>query len=153
MQRAPVVIAATSAGLAAVLSFQTHAPAAQTTAATAGASSATSTTSRTSTSTASGEHTATGAAISTQYGNAQVKVTVTNGRITDVEAIQLQNNDPHSAQISSYAAPLLRQSALAKQSADIDFVSGATYTSTSYQQSLQSALDKLGFTGASTTSS
>ena len=45
-------------------------------------------------------------------------------------------------QISTYAAPLLRQSALAKQSADIDIVSGATYTSDGYKAALQSALDK-----------
>jgi uncharacterized protein with FMN-binding domain len=50
--------------------------------------------------------------------------------------------DPKSYAISSYAAPLLRQSALAKQSADIDLVSGATYTSEGYKAALQSALDK-----------
>ena len=81
----------------------------------------------------------------TQYGNAQVRVTVSGGKITKIEALQLQGNDPKSVAISSYAEPLLRASALSKQSADIDMVSGATYTSESYQASLQSALDKLGF--------
>jgi hypothetical protein len=51
-------------------------------------------------------------------------------------------------QISSSAEPLLRQSALTKQSADIDAVSGATITSASYEASLQSALDQLGFKAA-----
>jgi uncharacterized protein with FMN-binding domain len=89
--------------------------------------------------------TATGDAIDTQYGSAQVRVTVKNGKIVTIEALQLQSNDPHSQQISSSAEPILQQEALTKQSADVDAVSGATYTSASYTQSLQSALDKLGF--------
>lgn len=152
MQRAPVVLAATSAGLAAVLTFQTRAPAITPPATTATSTAASSSSTATRTSAARGERTATGDAVSTQYGNAQVKVTVSGGRIVDVQAVQLQDNGARSVQISSYAAPLLRQSALAKQTASIDFVSGATYTSTSYQQSLQSALDKLGFSGRSTAS-
>ena len=51
-------------------------------------------------------------------------------------------------QISSSAEPILQQEALAKQTADVDAVSGATFTSASYTQSLQSALDKLGFKAA-----
>jgi hypothetical protein len=62
-----------------------------------------------------------------------------------VEALQLQGNDPKSVQISSSAAPQLRAGALARQSAAIDAVSGATITSASYEASLQSALDKAGF--------
>ena len=88
---------------------------------------------------------ATGTAIDTQYGAAQVRVTVQNGKIVKLEALQLQGNDPRSLQISSSAAPILKQEALTKQSADIDAVSGASFTSASYTQSLQSALDKLGF--------
>jgi uncharacterized protein with FMN-binding domain len=95
-----------------------------------------------------GTHTATGKAIDTVYGAAQVRVTVTGGQITKVEAVQLQSADPKSVQISNYAAPLLAQSALDKQSGDVDAVSGATYTSSSYEASLQSALDKLGFESA-----
>jgi uncharacterized protein with FMN-binding domain len=89
--------------------------------------------------------TATGDAVPTQYGNAQVRVTVKNGRIVTIQALQLQGNDPRSVQISSTAEPVLQQEALAKQSADVNAVSGATFTSASYTQSLQSALDKLGF--------
>jgi uncharacterized protein with FMN-binding domain len=89
--------------------------------------------------------TATGDAVATQYGDAQVRVTVENGKIVKLEALQLQGNDPRSVQISSSAEPILRQEVLARQSADVDAVSGATYTSASYAQSVQSALDKLGF--------
>ena len=74
-----------------------------------------------------------------------MRVTVSGGRITDVVALRLHGAHPKSAQISSWAEPRLRRSALTKQSADIDAVSGATVTSAAYEQSLQSALDKLGF--------
>jgi uncharacterized protein with FMN-binding domain len=150
MRRSPIVLAATIAGTAGVLAFHPQTPAVQT----APASSTTRTTSSGSdTSSGSGSSgssttvsgTATGAAVDTQYGSAQVRVTVKNGKIVTIDALQLQNNDPHSQQISSSAAPVLQQEALTKQTADVDAVSGATYTSASYTQSLQSALDKLGF--------
>jgi len=92
--------------------------------------------------------TATGDSIATRYGNAQVRVTVKDGKIVQIDALQLQANDPRSVQISSTAAPILQQEALAAQTAGVDAVSGATYTSASYTQSLQSALDKLGFKAA-----
>ncbi len=82
-----------------------------------------------------------GGVASTQYGNVQVAITVTGSRITDVTALHLTDSSGHSVQISDYAAPILRHEALAKQSAQIDMVSGATYTSEAYQQSLQSAID------------
>jgi uncharacterized protein with FMN-binding domain len=78
----------------------------------------------------------------------QVRVTVTDGKITAVQGLVLTGNDPRSAQISSLAEPTLQQEALGKQSAAIDAVSGATFTSAGYAQSLQSALDKLGFKAA-----
>src|SRR4051794_15816926 len=139
MRRSPIVLAGTAAGLAAVLSFKPHQPSLSA----AASPSATPTVTPTSASTSA--RTATGDVEPTQYGNAQVRVTVSGGKITRIEALQLQGNDPKSVAISSYAEPLLRASALSKQSADIDMVSGATYTSESYQASLQSALDKLGF--------
>src|SRR4051812_45900010 len=141
MRRSPIVLTATAAGLAAVLSFDAHEPklpSAAATAPVAGASPAA----------GSGSRTATGDAIDTQYGAAQVRVTVSGGRITAVQALQLQGDDPKSVQISSSAEPQLRASALAKQSAAIDAVSGATITSASYEASLQSALDKAGFKAA-----
>jgi uncharacterized protein with FMN-binding domain len=148
MQRSPIVIAATIAGTAGVLAFHPHA-ATQT--ATASATTATQTTSSGSSSSGSASSvsgTATGDAVDTQYGAAQVKVVVKNGKIANIEPVKLQGNDPRSIQISSSAEPMLKQEALTKQSADIDAVSGATFTSGSYDQSLQSALDKLGFKAA-----
>ncbi|MEO8690742.1 MAG: FMN-binding protein [Solirubrobacteraceae bacterium] len=143
MRRSPLIIAATVAGTAGVLAFHPQTPAVKP----ATASTTTTTTPASSTgagaTTASG--TAAGDAIDTQYGSAQVRVTVKNGKITAIEALQLQGNDPRSVQISGSAEPILQQEALSKQSADVDAVSGATFTSASYTQSLQSALDKLGF--------
>ena len=75
-------------------------------------------------------------------------MTVKAGKIVKIEALQLQGNDPRSVQISSSAEPVLQQEALTDQTADVDAVSGATFTSASYTQSLQSALDKLGFKAA-----
>jgi uncharacterized protein with FMN-binding domain len=155
MRRAPIVLTATAAGLAAVLSFKAHEP----TLPTASASTATgpapgatpaagSTPATSSSSGSSTSKVATGDSIPTRYGNAQVRVTVSGGKISKVEALQLQGNDPKSFQISSSAEPQLRQSALTKQTAAIDAVSGATITSASYEASLQSALDKLGFKAA-----
>jgi uncharacterized protein with FMN-binding domain len=148
MQRAPIVITATAAGFAATLGFHAHKPAvatAVTPAATATAT-ATATPSATATATATaGTTTVTSDAVGTRYGNVQLKVTISGGKITDITPLQLPETDPKSAAISSYAAPLLRQSALSRQSAAIDLVSGATYTSEGYKSALQSALDKAGF--------
>jgi uncharacterized protein with FMN-binding domain len=91
--------------------------------------------------------------VATQYGPVQLRVRISGGKITNVTALQLPANDPKSAQIGSYAEPLLRQSALSKQSANIDVVSGATYTSDGYKTALQSALDNAGFQGATTSGS
>ena len=82
-----------------------------------------------------------GPAVATRWGTVQVQVTIAGGAITDVTALQLPSGDYHSADISARAEPVLRSSALAEQSAEIDVVSGATYTSIAYAQSLQAALD------------
>lgn len=79
-----------------------------------------------------------------QYGELELRVTVKGKRITDVEAVVDNSPDFRSEQINSEAVPELRQQALQAQSANIDGVSGASYTSAAYQASLQSALDKLG---------
>jgi uncharacterized protein with FMN-binding domain len=68
---------------------------------------------------------------------------MTGNRLTDVEAIQLPTGDRRDIQISNYSVPQLRAEALAAQSAHINVISGATYTSDGYAQSLQSALDQL----------
>jgi uncharacterized protein with FMN-binding domain len=142
MKRAPIVLASTVLGTAAVLGFRAHPATLQTATA---ATSTTTTSTTTTASSGSGSGTALGDPESTRYGIAQVRVTVANGKITKIEAVQLQNGDPHSAQISSSAEPVLQQSVLSKQTADVGTVSGATYTSLSYEASLQSALDKLGY--------
>ncbi|MFE2069563.1 FMN-binding protein [Streptomyces sp. NPDC059467] len=91
-----------------------------------------------------GTKTVTGDTVQTRWGPVQVRVTVKNGKITDVTAVQYPQDNPRDQQINSYALPQLRSEALAAQSAKIDTVSGATYTSGGYQQSLQSALDSAG---------
>jgi uncharacterized protein with FMN-binding domain len=89
----------------------------------------------------------TGSAVNTRYGPAQVQVVIAGGQISDVIVLQRQQNDQKFNQISSRAVPLLRQQVLTAQSANVAGVSGATYTSGSYLQSVQSALDAAGFTG------
>ena len=68
---------------------------------------------------------------------------VAGGKVSDVVALALPTGR-RSGQISDYAAPILRQEALQAQSANINLVSGATYTSDAYAQSLQAALDQAG---------
>ena len=84
----------------------------------------------------------TGAAVETRYGAVQVEITVENGVITSSEAIQFPNRDRHDQQINAYAVPVLNSEAVDAQSADIDSVSGATFTSVGYARSLQSAIDE-----------
>ena len=84
-----------------------------------------------------------GKAYDVSYGTVQVKVTITGSRITDITAMSLPHGG-RSGDISQYAAPQLRREALSAQSAHIDSVSGASYTSAGYAMSLQSALDQRG---------
>ena len=165
-RRAPVVLAATSAVLAFVLTFRTHPldPVAVgrsggTSSTDTGASSSSSSSSTSSSSTdqagtggtgagsASTPSTATGSVESTPYGDVEVKVTVAGSRITDVESLELPEDEPRSQSLSSFAGPELADQVISAQSAQIDGVSGATYTSQAYEESVQSALDALGFTG------
>lgn len=83
----------------------------------------------------------TGSSIDTQYGPVQVQVTVTNGQLTKAQAVTYPTQSPRDQQINSVAVPILDQEATSAKSAQIDMVSGATYTSQAYVQSLQSALD------------
>ncbi len=85
--------------------------------------------------------TLTGAIVSSRYGNTEVQITISNGKITAVTALELPTGG-RSGQISSYVEPILSSEVLTAQSANIDIVSGATYTSEAYAQSLQSALDQ-----------
>jgi uncharacterized protein with FMN-binding domain len=83
----------------------------------------------------------TGPVVDTQYGPVQVRVTLQGGRIADVVALQLPSDRSRSVEISNYAAPRLHDEVLRAQSAQIDVVSGATYTSQGNIRSLQAALD------------
>lgn len=88
------------------------------------------------------DQTVTGPVVSTRYGDVQVQVTLKGGKLTNVSAVELPSDRSRSREISSTAAPVLRSEALAAQGAQIDGVSGATYTSDGYAQSLQAALDQ-----------
>ncbi|MFJ3671780.1 FMN-binding protein [Streptomyces sp. NPDC090106] len=90
---------------------------------------------------AAGTSTVTGDAAQTQYGAVQVRITVSGNRITKAETVKAPSGG-QSTQKTELAVPKLNAAVVAQQSADIDSVSGATYTSTGYKQSLQSAIDK-----------
>jgi uncharacterized protein with FMN-binding domain len=150
LRRAPIVLSATIAGVAAVLSYHpqvksaghavqragivTPAPTktAQKQPATAAAPAAKKTV------------TVVGADAPNQYGDVQVRVKVSGKKIVAVDPVALPGGDSRSQEISAAAAPILTRQALVAQSANIDGVSGASYTSDGYRQSLQSALDQLG---------
>lgn len=85
-----------------------------------------------------------GDVVGTQFGDVQVRLVESGGTITDVQALQLPFDRRRSAEISQYAEPILRSEVLQAQSAQIDTVSGATYTSDAYDRSLQSAIDRAG---------
>ena len=79
-----------------------------------------------------------------RYGDIELSVTETGSKITGISIVQDGAADARSYQINSQAIPMLTSQALSAQSAKIDGVSGATYTSQAYAQSLQSAIDQLG---------
>jgi uncharacterized protein with FMN-binding domain len=86
----------------------------------------------------------TGASESTDFGPVQVSATVSGGKLTDVTVLQVPDNGGYEQQIVQVALPELKSEALSAQNANIDVVSGATYTSQGYAESLQSALDQAG---------
>jgi uncharacterized protein with FMN-binding domain len=136
MKRAAAAIAGTIAGLVILLGFKTGRPS------TANLASPGSTPAGTD-ATAGGIHTITGPVAQTPFGSVQVRVTSQGRRITNVTAVRLPGDTAYSQLLSQTAGPQLRREALTAQSARIDAVSGATYTSEGYAQSLQSALDQL----------
>jgi uncharacterized protein with FMN-binding domain len=156
MLRAALTLGGTIAGLAALLSFKSH-PAATVASGTpaqpAQAPSAPGSQapkagipSRSAAGSSGGAsqaaRTVTGSVVNTQYGPMQVQLTLVGQRITKVTVLQQTNVGAMSAQIDSAAIPQLTRETLTAQSARIDAVSGASYTSAGYIQSLQSALDK-----------
>jgi uncharacterized protein with FMN-binding domain len=83
-----------------------------------------------------------GTTVRTRFGPIQIRISVDGGTITDVTTITVPTGDARTDQINAAALPKLRERALAAQSADIETVSGATYTSAGYRESLQAAIDK-----------
>jgi uncharacterized protein with FMN-binding domain len=168
MRRALLTLGGTAAGLAALLSFKTHSLAAAAPEATstpsasaatsqpmasgAGSSSASPAASKkasapagkASASSQAATRTVTGTVANTQYGPMQVQLALAGTKITKVTVLQRTNDGAESDEIDDNAIPKLTSETLAAQSARIDAVSGASYTSSGYIQSLQSALDKAG---------
>lgn len=95
-------------------------------------------------SSSSGGATVTGQAVPTAYGPVQVAITVSSDTITEVKVIRYPDSAGRDLEINLRAVPILVQETLDAQSASIDMVSGATYTSAGYEESLQSALDQAG---------
>lgn len=95
-------------------------------------------------STASGlvDGTYTGASADTRYGPVQVQISVSGGAITDVQVLDYPASNSKDRQINERALPVLISETTQTQSAQIDMVSGATYTSQGYITSLQSAIDQ-----------
>lgn len=93
------------------------------------------------TSTGLADGTYTGDTSTNRWGPVQVEITVSGGVITDVSVLQYPDDDHKSVEINERALPTLIEEALAAQSSDVDTVSGATYTSDSYRESLQTAID------------
>ena len=163
MRRVALAVFGTIAALVGLLTFKTHAPTAATPVA-VGSPAAGSTTSPaspdtsspdssgTSSSTSSGKSsskssastTATGEAIDTRWGPVQVEITVRDGKVTAATAIEYPENNGRDQQINAEAIPILEQESIGVSNANIDAVSGATYTSGGYIQSLQNALTKAG---------
>ena len=158
MRRAPIVITATLVGLIGVLEFHTRPagvsagviPAAGATAAASPASSRGSAGSaaRSNSSSASkpgGTRTAVGPQVNYSWGVLSVSVTVSGTKITKVGIASLDDGgNPRSQYIDQQSIPILEQQAMQAQSASIQGVSGASYTSGGFQQSLQGALHQLG---------
>ncbi len=82
-----------------------------------------------------------GAAVTTRYGPVQVQITVSGSRVVSAKAIAYPTGNSRDAEISSWAVPQLNSEVVQAQSASIDTVSGASFTSEGYRESLQSALD------------
>ena len=140
MRRFLTMAGGAAVGAAAVLAGHSLAPAGGTTAGTdltgirASAPAAT---------TRLADGTASGPLIETFYGPVQVRITVAAGTITEIAEDQLPSEHLHSLWIKANLVPQLRERVLTAQSADVDVVSGATYTGQGYLASLQGALDQL----------
>jgi uncharacterized protein with FMN-binding domain len=151
MRRVILAVTGTIAGLVALLSFKSHAPSlsAATTSGTGGGSSSSSSSSvpgefptgSEATDLPKDETAITGQVANTVYGPVQVQLIARDNKIVKVAILRQPTNTIHDIQIGQFAFPRLISETLAAQSAKIDAVSGASYTSAGYITSLQSALD------------
>jgi uncharacterized protein with FMN-binding domain len=163
MRRAILAITGTIAGLAALLSFKSHSPSVPSAAAATGAGTgagdgapapaASSSSSKgpgqglgfttgAQTNLPAGERAVTGKVANTAYGPVQVQLVVRSKKIVKISVLQQPTATAHDIQIGQFAFPRLIRETLTAQSAKIDAVSGASYTSQGYIQSLQSAVDR-----------
>ncbi|HUN38135.1 MAG TPA: FMN-binding protein [Trebonia sp.] len=162
MRRVILAIVCTAAGLALLLSFKTRStpglassttiPPSQNGTASSSAGSPTATSgsagssgrNSASSTSSTASKTVAGDVASTIYGPIQVTITVKGGKITAVTVPEYPDGTPRDQQINAFALPELIQETVAADSARVDSVSGATYTSQGYVTSLQSAIDKAG---------
>jgi FMN-binding domain len=166
MRRVILAVTGTIAGLVALLSFKSHVPSAPVAATTGGSGGAASSSSSPSSGSSSsgggqtevvpgafpqgsiarnlpaGESAVDGKVANTAYGPVQIQLIKRASKIVKVAVLVQPTNTLHDVQIGEFAFPKLISETLAAQNGKIDAVSGATYTSAGYIQSLQSALDK-----------
>ena len=165
MRRSPIVVIATIAGVAGVLSYPTSKPRTVVASPPTAGAPTTSTRPTTGSSSAAGHNraarssgaagsgtgssstgrtrSATGKVIAFGYGQLSVKVTMTGTRITNVSLASLSTIDSYSQQIAQQVVPMLRHEVLSAQSARIQLISGASYTTDAYATSVQAALASL----------
>ncbi|HLN06376.1 MAG TPA: FMN-binding protein [Acidimicrobiales bacterium] len=150
MRRAPAVVAASAAGFAGVLAL--HSGSRPSILSGSGPPATPVTSSPTATAPITGSVTPLTGAATTALGNSEqygygvlaVRVTVRGGHITNVSVANLQTAEQYSQLLAQQVIPVLRNEVLSAQSAHINAISGATYTSEAYAYSVQSALDRLG---------
>ncbi len=165
MRRVILAVTGTIAGLVALLSFKSHVPSIPVAATVGGAGSGSSSAAPPSSASSkgggqtevvpgafpqgsiaknlpAGETAVDGKVASTAYGPVQIQLIKRSGKIVKVAVLTQPVNTLNDIQIGKFAFPKLISETLAAQDAKIDAVSGATYTSAGYVQSLQSALDK-----------
>jgi FMN-binding domain len=159
MRRAILAIIGTVAGLVALLSFKSHVPSLPTAAAGTGAPAPAPSASSSGgssggqpqsagfatgvqTNLPADEHAVTGKVANTVYGPVQIQLVVRGSKIVKVSVLQQPTSTIHDIQIGQFAFPRLISETLTAQSGKVDAVSGATYTSQGYIQSLQNAVDQ-----------
>jgi uncharacterized protein with FMN-binding domain len=163
MRRVILAVTGTIAGLVALLSFKSHVPSSPVAATVSGSGGGSSSAPPSSSPKAggqtevvpgafpqgsiarnlpAGETSVDGKVASTAYGPVQIQLIERSGKIVKVAVLVQPTNTLHDVQIGEFAFPKLISETLTTQDAKIDAVSGASYTSAGYIQSLQSALDK-----------